>query len=213
MSEGYHPEIDDTPLCTDEDSADYRSMIHCCIWITFLGRFDIANTTSAMSRFSISPREGHFKTVKRILAHLKTFPKRRVIIDTSHPSHSEYPVDHHPNWKDFYPDSEEEIPKGLPISRRPKVQMTVYVDADHAHDPVTRRSITGILVMLNNTPVRWISKRQKTVETSTYGSEQVASRIATELMTEIRFILWSLGVDLEEPALMLSDNMSVVLNT
>ena len=44
--------------------------------------------------------------------------------------------------------------------------MTVYVDADHAHDLVTRRSITGILVMLNNTPVRWVSKRQKTVETS-----------------------------------------------
>jgi hypothetical protein len=30
MSEGYHPEIDDTPLCTDEDSAKYRSIIGCC---------------------------------------------------------------------------------------------------------------------------------------------------------------------------------------
>jgi len=27
MSEGYHPEIDDTPLCTEEDSAKYRSII------------------------------------------------------------------------------------------------------------------------------------------------------------------------------------------
>jgi hypothetical protein len=31
MSEGYHPEIDDTPLCTDVDSAKYRSVIGCCI--------------------------------------------------------------------------------------------------------------------------------------------------------------------------------------
>jgi hypothetical protein len=53
--------------------------------------------------------------------------------------------------------------------------MTVYVDADHAHDLVTRRSITGILVKLNNTPIRWIYKRQKTVETSNYVSELVAS--------------------------------------
>jgi hypothetical protein len=90
--------------------------------------------------------------------------------------------------------------------------MTVYVDADHAHDLVIRRSITGILVMLNNTPVRWVSKRQKTVETSTYGSELVASRIATELIVEIRFMLRSLGVDLEGPALILGDNMSMVLN-
>jgi hypothetical protein len=33
MSEGYHPEIDDSPLCTKDDSAKYRSIIGCCIWI------------------------------------------------------------------------------------------------------------------------------------------------------------------------------------
>jgi hypothetical protein len=66
--------------------------------------------------------------------------------------------------------------------------------------------------MLNNTPIRWVSKRQKTVETSTYGSELVASRSATELIIEIRFMLRLLGVDLEGPALILGDNMLVVLN-
>jgi hypothetical protein len=91
--------------------------------------------------------------------------------------------------------------------------MTVYVDADHAHDLVIRRSITGILFMLNNTPIRCISKHQKTVETSTYGSELVASRVATELILEVRYMLRSLGVALDGPALMLGDNMSVVLNT
>jgi hypothetical protein len=91
--------------------------------------------------------------------------------------------------------------------------MTVYVNADHAHDLVTRRSITGIFAMLNNTPIRWKYKRQKTVETSTYGSKLVASRIATELVLEIRYILRSLGVALDGPALMLGDNMSVLLNT
>jgi hypothetical protein len=52
MSEGkgYHPEIDKSPLCTEGDSAKYRSIIGCCIWIIVLGRFDIAYATSAMSR-------------------------------------------------------------------------------------------------------------------------------------------------------------------
>jgi hypothetical protein len=67
--------------------------------------------------------------------------------------------------------------------------------------------------MLNNTPIRWISKRQKTVETSTYGSELVALRIATELILEIRCMLRSLKVSLDGTALMLGDNMSGVLNT
>jgi hypothetical protein len=81
MIEGYHPEIDDSPLCTEDDSAKYRSIIGFCIWIIVLGRFDIAYATSTMSRFNMLPREGHLKAVKRILSYLKTFQKGRVIID------------------------------------------------------------------------------------------------------------------------------------
>jgi hypothetical protein len=70
---GYHPEVDDSPLCTEDDSDKYRSIFGCCIWIIVLGRFDIAFATSAMSRFKMLPRDGHLKTVKRILSYLKTF--------------------------------------------------------------------------------------------------------------------------------------------
>jgi hypothetical protein len=55
--------------------------------------------------------------------------------------------------------------------------------------------------------------RQKTVETSTYGSELVALRISTELILEVRYMLRSLGVALDGPALMLAYNTPVVLNT
>jgi hypothetical protein len=122
MSDGYHPEVDDTPfLGTDEVSERYRSIIGCCIWKIMLGRFDMAYVTSTVSRFNIVPREVHLKAAKRVLAHRKTFSKWRVIIDTSYPSHYEYPVEDHPNWKDFYPDAEEKIPKDLPMLKGPKV--------------------------------------------------------------------------------------------
>jgi hypothetical protein len=103
---------------------------------------------------------------------------------------------------EFYPYFEEEIPKESPP-----------VDSDHAHDLVKRRSITGILVMLNKTSIRCLYKRQKTVVTSTNGSELVALRIAMELILEFRYMLRSLGVLLDGSALMLGDNISVVLNT
>jgi hypothetical protein len=174
MSEGYHPEVDDSLLCTEDYSAKHRSIIGCCIWIIVFGRFDMSYATSAMSRFNMLPREGHLKAVKRILSYLKIVAKGRLIIDTSYPDH---------------------------------------FDADHVHDLVTRRSITVILAMLNNTPIRLISKHQKTVETPTYGSELVASRVSKELIFEIRYMLRSLGVALDGVALMLGDNMSVVFNT
>jgi len=60
--------------------------------------------------------------------------------------------------------------------------MNVFVDANHAGNLVTRRSHTGILIYCNQAPIMWYSKAQKTVETSTFGSEFVALRIAVELV-------------------------------
>ena len=67
--------------------------------------------------------------------------------------------------------------------------------------------------MINNTPVKWISKRQKTVETSTYGSELVAAKQAVELILEYRYKLRMMGARVDKSALLLGDNKSVILNT
>jgi hypothetical protein len=75
-------------------------------------------------------------------------------VNTTYPKHSIFLIEDHPNWKDLYPDSEEEIPNDLPKSKEPKILMTVNIDADHAHDLVTRISKAGILLMLNCIPIR-----------------------------------------------------------
>ena len=89
----------------------------------------------------------------------------------------------------------------------------MFFDADHAHDLVTRRSISGILIYVNKTPIKWYSKRQATVEASTYGSELVAGRIAVEQILAFRYMLIMLGVKVDDPSLMLRDNNDMILNT
>ena len=91
--------------------------------------------------------------------------------------------------------------------------LTCYVDADHARDKVTGRSVTGIVMLLNNTLITWMSKWQQTIETSTYGLELVAARIATDLVIEMRYKLRMLGIKLEEFSVMVGDNIAVVINT
>ena len=54
---------------------------------------------------------------------------------------------------------------------------------------------------------------QKSVETLTYGSELATAKIAVELVIGFRYQLRMLGVNIDGPAIMLGDNMSVVLNT
>jgi hypothetical protein len=117
------------------------------------------------------------------------------------------------NWVEFYPDACEDLPHDMLKPKGGLSTLTCYVDADHARDKLTRRSVTGIVLLLNNTPIVWLSKRQKTVETSTYGSELIASRIAVDLILSMRYKLRMLGLTLEHSSMMVGDNMSVVLNT
>ena len=213
MDDHYHPELDKTPLLSPRMASIYRGIIGSGNWLITLGRFDINYAVSSLSRFSMAPREGHFQAAKQVMGYLKKYSKGKIVIDPNYRDWSKYDSPHDNDWKEFYPDAAEDIPTNAPVPRGKKVRITCYVDADHAHDLMTRRSVTGVLVYLNNTPVSWLSKRQKTVETSTYGSELVAARIATEKIIAMRYNLRMLGIDIDGPALMLGDNKSVVLST
>ena len=87
-------------------------------------------------------------------------------------------------WKVFYPTVHEEIPYNAPKPRGLPVQLNMFYDASHATDLITRRSTTGIILFLNGTPIKWYSKRQNTIESPTFDSEFVASKITTEMLND-----------------------------
>ena len=93
------------------------------------------------------------------------------------------------------------------------MQMTCYVDSDHAGDLVTRRSRSGVLLSLNRSPIMWQSKKQASIETSTFGSEFMALKAAVEMIKGLRYKVRMMGIPLEEATHVLVDNMSVVYNT
>jgi hypothetical protein len=47
------------------------------------------------------------------------------------------------------------------------------------------RLVTGILHLVNMTPIEWYSKEQANVETATYGSEFVAARVCVEQIIDL----------------------------
>jgi len=80
-------------------------------------------------------------------------------------------------------------PLGLPV------EISCFVDADHAGNLLTRRSQSGVLIFLNRAPIVWYSKRQNTVESSTFGSEFVAMD-STDLIVSLHYKLRMFGVPL-----------------
>jgi hypothetical protein len=86
------------------------------------------------------------------------------------------------------------------------------VDAKLAGNVVTRRSQTGILIFINRAPVVWNSKKQNTVESSTFGSEIVALKNSIELIKSLKYKLRMFGVPLLGPADIFCDNEAVIIN-
>ena len=80
---------------------------------------------------------------------------------------------------------------------------TIYVDANLHHDQVTGRVVTACLHLVKATPSHWHTKRQATVETTTFGSDFVAARIATDQIIDLRYTLMYLGVPVRSKAICL----------
>ena len=70
--------------------------------------------------------------------------------------------------------------------------------------------MTGILLYVNNTLIDHYSKRQGTVESSTYGSELVAGRVAVDHIMALRHDLRMLGVEILGTSILFRDNLSMV---
>jgi hypothetical protein len=101
----------------------------------------------------------------------------------------------------------------MPQPKGKMVRTTTYADANLMHDLVTGRSMSGILHLLNQTPIQWFAKKQDTVETATYGSEFMAARQATEQILDLRYTLRMLGIPIDGPSWMFGDNQSVITSS
>jgi Reverse transcriptase (RNA-dependent DNA polymerase) len=211
MTPAYRPELDMTASLNDERANYYQNLIGVLRWAVELGRIDIHVAVSLLSQYLAAPREGHLERAFGIFAYLKKYNRSKVVFDETHIDWGNKFTD--VNWDDFYPNVSEPIPGNAPEARGPEVQINCFVDADHAGNRVTRRSHTGILIFLNKAPVIWYSKRQNTVESSTFGSEFVALKVATEMLQGLRYKLRMMGVALDGPANVFCDNNSVVTNS
>jgi hypothetical protein len=212
VSQGYRPELDQSRELDAKRGQYYQSLIGVLRWICELGRLDILVAVSMLSRYVVSPREGHLQQVFHIFAYMKHHKRSRMVFDDTEPvfDESSFKVC---DWSDFYPDAEEAIPHDAPMVRGNGVVTSCFVDADHAGCKATRRSHTGVILFVNKAPIMWYSKRQNTVETSTFGSEFCAMKTAIDMIEGLRYKLRMLGIPLIGATSVFCDNESVVKNS
>ena len=212
LTNGYKPEMDCTAELKSEGVQWYQEIIGQLRWAVEIGRVDILLETSLMSAHLALPREGHLEQVLHIVGYLKCHKKMRLLFDASYPRVKESWFQDY-DWYEFYRDAKEAIPPKMPEARGRDVIITCFVDANHAGNVKDRRSQTGILIFINRAPIHWYSKRQNTVETSTFGAEFCAMKCAVEMIESLRYKLRMFGVPIDGAANVYCDNEAVYENT
>ena len=211
----YRPELDVSRELNEVDAAYYQSLIGILRWMVELGRVDVCLEVSMMSSHLALPREGHLEQVLHIFAYLKKYHNTELVYDPSDPVVDENDFERR-DWasSEFgHVEGKEEFPANMPEPRGHGFIMRAKVDADHASDTVSRRSRTGLLIYLNCALVYWWSKKQTSVESSSFGSEFVAMKQCCEYIRGLRYKLRMMGIPVEGPTYIYGDNQSVLANT
>ncbi|CAJ1957701.1 unnamed protein product [Cylindrotheca closterium] len=166
---GYKPELDSTPFVDDDTAILYMQLIGILRWLVELGGIDVA---------------------------AKKHPDRVLVMDCGYADHLR--ALKKADYSQFYEFTKDELPSDMPTPLGKAVEFTMFVDASHAANVVTRQSRTGVLIFVNKAPIIWYSKKQNSVKTSSFGSEFSALKTGVELLEGLRFKLRMMGVPIQE---------------
>jgi hypothetical protein len=208
-----HPELDTSEFLDMDGIRKYQSMIGALQWIVTIGRFDITTAVMTMSSFRVAPRVGHMERLKRMYGYLARMKFGTIRFRTDEPDFSDLTHRTYDWAQSVYGHVSEVIPKDTPKPLGKRVITTTMFDANLMHDVITGRSVTGVLHFLNKTPIEGYSKKQASVETSTYGSEFTAAKTAVQQIVELRLMLRYLGVPVYDKCYLFGDNEAVVKNS
>jgi len=96
------------------------------------------------------------------------------------------------------------------LRREGTFQITGWCDSDYASCPLSRRSVTGYLVQLGDSPISWKTKKQQTVSKSSAEAEYRTMSYLTSELKWLKELLFTLGIRHEQPMVMCCDSKSAI---
>ena len=153
----------ENPEARKKTTETYLFLLGCLMWVAHTTRPDIAYAVGAAGQRSKEPMTRHLESLVRVLSYIVQTKERTLVFDCRNQV-----------WRD-------------------RCAVVGFSDSDHASDKETRRSRTGGWIAVNGCPVKWISKRQTMVSTSSTAAETVASSLVALEMRKLRENLNAIG--------------------
>jgi len=180
----YQPELDVSEELGSNEAAYYQSLIGVLRWMVELGHVDICLEVSLLSSHLALPRCGHLQQLYHMFGYLKKHHNSELVFDLSDPvvDENDFELCDWTTSEFGHLQGKEELPPNMLEPRGLGFVMLAKVDLDHAADTTTHCSCTGFLVFLNCALVYWLSKKQTSIESSSFGSEFVAMKQCCEYL-------------------------------
>ena len=178
-----------------------------------LRRIDVCVEVSMMSSQLALPRRGHIEQVLHMFRYVNKHQNAEMVFDPSEPYVSHKDLKHEEWYSSFCREIKEELPPNMPYPRGLGLRMRVHANINHDGYSVTQKSRNGFVVFMNEAPIYWMSKKQTSRETSTFGSNFVAMKEDFEYARVLRYKIRMFGIPCEEPTVVYGYNQSVLANT
>ena len=133
-----------------------------------IGRFNICFSLTSLNRFSAAPQEGHIKRPVKIFGYFQNAAGKRKSIVISPYDIRDISVkgSNTTDWMKNYHGVTEDIYEVLTNPQVKPLSTKIYFDSDHAHDKVTRISVSGVMCFVGSTPIRLSGNMQVEIDTS-----------------------------------------------
>jgi transposase InsO family protein len=165
---------------TQTDIKQYQAMVGSLMYAMLCTRPDLAYAIQQLSQFNANPTNAHFQAAKRVFRYLQGTQTMGLMYGKHYGKHND-------------------------LTER----IQCYCDADYAMDG-DRKSISGNLFMLGDSPISYQAKKQTTVAQSTVESEYAAMAHAIKEMIWLQYLLRDFGMSKYAPTTLFCDNQGAI---
>jgi hypothetical protein len=172
---------------------EYLSIVGSCLHICQVTRPDCAFAIGALSRHSATPGSAHLDAAKNLVKYLNG--TRDLFIEYRRSDTGNDPTIYEkgePVLVEGQRTIEDRLRESTPTSRPNQTDM--YTDADFGGDRVTRRSTSGMIVMMNSGPITWCSRLQKLCAQSSAESEIYAVTDSVKEAIHLKLLCEECGI-------------------
>lgn len=141
VSKDFHPEMDDSLLLGFQEHRQFQALLGMLQWLHIIGRLEFGPLLATLNRFGAASRTNHLELALSSIGYLKFSKGRKIVIDSGPLKFERLCPDYEmlrPNFLDDYPHAKEEVDPHLPEPFGRPLEVVILVDADHAHDLLTR---------------------------------------------------------------------------